>query len=301
VRALTIIVPAYNEERHIAAAIDAVIRAADRHLDDYEVIVVDDASTDETGRIADGIAGRTRRVRVIHQPTNRGVGAAYQLCLAQAKYGSITLVPGDNAFSEAALDSVFASVNVAPLVVSYRANMEVRTRLRRLLSTWCTTLMRLITGKAIRDAQSMFIFPVDVARKCATESSGYGYHSYALEKNNSRTHDAGICIRIVGLRLSHRGFRPLARHLSHFPSSARHSKPGAGCKFPRHASASYFSPGHNYAAPRGVALHHIPTVARINLDCRQAFSSGKKPGIFRFNTVANSSNSQPPIAGLDFR
>lgn len=177
---LSIVVPAYNEERHLATTLAAVIEAAERNLADYEIIVVDDGSGDATGRIADEAARHHTCIRVIHQPVNRGVGAAYSAGLKQARYGSISVVPGDNAFSATALDSVFSSIGLAPLIISYRANVEVRKPLRRMLSVACTTAMRIVTGKQIRDAQSMFIFPVDLARRCETRETGYGYHIETL-------------------------------------------------------------------------------------------------------------------------
>jgi hypothetical protein len=57
--------------------------------------------------------------------------------------------------------------------------MDVRTPVRRTLSVICTTMMRLITGRRIRDAHSMFVFPVALARTLAVQP-GYGYHIESL-------------------------------------------------------------------------------------------------------------------------
>jgi dolichol-phosphate mannosyltransferase len=178
-RRLTIVVPAFNEAPRLATTLDVVVRAAERHLDDYEIIVVDDGSRDGTGEIAEAVARQNRHIQVVHWPDNRGVGAAYLAGLSRAQYGSITLVPGDNAFSASALDNVFGAVGTAPLVVSYRVNMDVRTQVRRTLSVICTAMMRLITGHRIRDAHSMFVFPVPLARTLAVQP-GYGYHIESL-------------------------------------------------------------------------------------------------------------------------
>src|SRR4030081_3446433 len=178
-RRLTIVVPAFNEAPRLATTLDAVIRVAETHLDDYEIILVNDGSRDATGEIADAAARQNRHIQVIHWPDNRGVGAAYLAGLPRAQYGSITLVPGDNAFSAAALDHVFGAVGSAPLVVSYRVNMDVRTPVRRTLSVICTAMMRLITGRRVRDAHSMFVFPVPLARTLAVQP-GYGYHIESL-------------------------------------------------------------------------------------------------------------------------
>jgi dolichol-phosphate mannosyltransferase len=178
-RNLTIVVPAYNEEGHIAKTLAAVLEAATGMLDNFEIIVVDDGSRDATGRIADEAAQRDSRIRVVHQAKNQGVGAAFIIGLAEARFESITVVPGDNAFSEDTLKEVFDAVGTAPLIVSYRANMEVRTPVRRLLSIACTWSMRIITGRWIRDAHSMFVYPVALARQVQVQP-GYGYHIESL-------------------------------------------------------------------------------------------------------------------------
>ena len=178
-RNLTIVVAAFNEEAYIEATLAAVSEVAINVLDAYEIIVVDDGSSDNTGAIAERFAAAHPNTRVKHQQVNQGVGAAYLLGLTEARFPYLTLVPGDNVFSRTAVENVFAAVGRAPLVVSYRDNMEVRTRVRHALSIICTTSMRLICGRSIRDAHSMYVFPVDVARTIPVQP-GYGYHIESL-------------------------------------------------------------------------------------------------------------------------
>lgn len=176
---LTVIVPAWNEENRLAPTVEEAVLAAQRHLRAYEIIVVNDGSTDRTWAVAQTLAASYANVRVIHHATNRGVGAAYYTGLSLARYPNITLVPGDNAFHVSGLDAVFALVGTVEMVVSYRANPRARTLLRRLLSRCCTLGMRLVTGQPIRDAHSLYVFPVDQARQ-VRRNSGYGYHIETL-------------------------------------------------------------------------------------------------------------------------
>jgi len=176
---LTVVVPAWNEERRLTATVEEVLAAAGRRLRAFEVIIVNDGSTDSTAAVADALAKRYPGVSVVHHSTNLGVGAAYFTGLTLSKYPYLTLVPGDNAFHASGLDALFALVGRVEMVVTYRANPRARTPLRRLLSRCCTLGMRLVTGKPIRDAHSLYVFPVAQARQ-VRPNSGYGYHIETL-------------------------------------------------------------------------------------------------------------------------
>jgi glycosyltransferase involved in cell wall biosynthesis len=176
---LTVIVPAWNEERRLATTVAEVLRAARPHLRAFEIIIVNDGSTDGTARVADDLATRFRRVSVVHHATNRGVGAAYRTGLSLARFPFLTLVPGDNAFHLSGLERVFALAGTVEMVVTYRENPRARTPLRRLLSRCCTLGMRLVTGQPIRDAHSLYVFPVAQARQ-VRPNAGYGYHIETL-------------------------------------------------------------------------------------------------------------------------
>ncbi|VTT97520.1 Glycosyl transferase, family 2 OS=Crocosphaera watsonii WH 8502 GN=CWATWH8502_1802 PE=4 SV=1: Glycos_transf_2 [Gemmataceae bacterium] len=176
---LTVVVPAWNEERRLAVTVGEVVAAARRHLGEFEVIVVDDGSTDGTPAVARKLAAKFPCVSVVRHETNLGVGAAFHTGLTRARFPYLSLVPGDNAFHESGLDAVFALVGKVEMVVTYRANPRARTPMRRLLSVCCTRAMRLVTGRPIRDAHSLYVFPVAQARQ-VRRNTGYGYHIETL-------------------------------------------------------------------------------------------------------------------------
>ena len=76
--------PAYRVENYIERAVDSLLRQT---FHDFELIIVDDGSPDATGRIADALAARDSRIRVIHQP-NAGAPAARNRAMetAQGRY-----------------------------------------------------------------------------------------------------------------------------------------------------------------------------------------------------------------------
>ncbi len=73
-KSISFIIPAYNEETSIIRAIDAVVGYATQHCDEYEVLVVDDGSTDKTRELASGHA--SSHVQLISHAQNKGKGAA---------------------------------------------------------------------------------------------------------------------------------------------------------------------------------------------------------------------------------
>ena len=82
---LSVIMPVYNEEAAIEAAVDEVRQQVLQLIPESELVVVDDGSRDGTGRLLDAAAAADRRIRVIHQP-NGGHGAALLTGL-KAAYG----------------------------------------------------------------------------------------------------------------------------------------------------------------------------------------------------------------------
>lgn len=176
---LSIVVPAFNEGSKLAKTLNEILEIVPM-LDDYELIVVDDGSSDNTAEVAQQfVSARPGLVTLIRHETNRGVGAAYLNGLAVARHPFLTLIPGDNAFGTEGVRRLFALVGEAEMIVSYRENPGERTFLRRWLSRLGTLLVWGVTGKRIRDAHSMYVFPVALARKLEV-SSGYGYHVESL-------------------------------------------------------------------------------------------------------------------------
>ena len=77
---VVVVIPTYNEAENLEALVTAVLAQDDR----IRVLVVDDASPDGTGELADALEERTGRVNVLHREAKRGLGAAYRAGLRRA-------------------------------------------------------------------------------------------------------------------------------------------------------------------------------------------------------------------------
>ena len=87
---LTVFFPMWNEEEYIERALASAREACRMLIDcgeigDYELLVIDDASTDLTGTIAYRIAAADPRVRVVHHPKNRKLGGSLKTGFASAR------------------------------------------------------------------------------------------------------------------------------------------------------------------------------------------------------------------------
>jgi glycosyltransferase involved in cell wall biosynthesis len=92
---LSVFFPAYNDSGTIASMVIRAVQAASELTPDYEVIVVNDGSSDATAAVADELARTYPQVRVIHHPKNRGYGGALQTGIRSATKELIFYTDGD--------------------------------------------------------------------------------------------------------------------------------------------------------------------------------------------------------------
>lgn len=107
---LSLILPAYNEAGLIGETLERLAAHLERSAKTWEIVVVDDGSTDGTDRIATGAASRDPRVRLIRLESNRGKGAAVARGLSQARGGILVVTDADLSYSLEDLDAAAAAI-----------------------------------------------------------------------------------------------------------------------------------------------------------------------------------------------
>ncbi len=105
---VSVITPAYNSERFIA---DAIRSVQAQTYPDWEMVVVDDASSDETPNIARSFAEQDTRIRFIRLENNQGAGAARQTALDEAKGRYIAFLDADDVWKPQKLERQLAFMN----------------------------------------------------------------------------------------------------------------------------------------------------------------------------------------------
>lgn len=118
---LTVFFPAYNDAGTIASVVIQAVRVASRLTSDYEVLVVNDGSSDSTGAIADELARTYPHVRVVHHPRNRGYGGALRTGFASATKALIAYTDGDAQYDPSELELLWHRLSDdADMVTGYK-------------------------------------------------------------------------------------------------------------------------------------------------------------------------------------
>ncbi len=169
---ITVFFPCYNEQGNVAnvvARADSILQGIGA---DYEIIIVDDGSADDTGRIADEIAAANRRVRVVHHERNQGYGAALQSGLKAATKELVFYSDGDGQFDLAELPPLLPLLRQYDIVIGYRLNRQDNWS-RKLMGWLWTQLTCVLFAMRVRDVDCAFkLFKRDVFNHIKLESTG---------------------------------------------------------------------------------------------------------------------------------
>jgi dolichol-phosphate mannosyltransferase len=179
---ISIVIPALNEAPNLAAAVERCRAVARERFPGYEIIIVDDGSTDATGRIADDLARADSRIRVVHHDRPRNLGYAYKAGVALARFEYVLMFPGDNEGSDEQLRAVMGRAGTADLVINYISNPEVRGWSRRLVSQAFVTLMNVLFGLRLRYYNGTVLHRTELVRGITIRTDSFAYQAEALVK-----------------------------------------------------------------------------------------------------------------------
>jgi len=160
---VSIILPVYNEAAHLVQEVDRVRAAMDASAYTYEIIVVDDGSTDNSAEVAAGIPG----IRFLHFLTNRGSGSARKAG-TKAAHGRVTVwTDVDMTYPNDTIPQLVKELEGYDQVVGARNTEEGTVKALRVPAKWLIRkLASFLTSTKIPDLNSGFrAFRTDVARQ----------------------------------------------------------------------------------------------------------------------------------------
>ncbi|MGA7992416.1 MAG: glycosyltransferase family 2 protein [Thermoanaerobaculia bacterium] len=152
-RTVSLVVPMFNEERSVGRLLDVAIPALGEHATAWEVVLVDDASTDETLVLAGERAAREPRIRILRHARNRGLGGALRTGFEAARYEWILYSDCDLPWDFAETGRLFraAEITGADFISAYRHDRTGEGAVRSLYSFLYNGLVHAVFGIVLRD------------------------------------------------------------------------------------------------------------------------------------------------------
>ena len=117
---LSLILPARDEGGNLERVVGRSIEVLNDTVPDWEIVIVDDGSTDRTPEIADALAERDARIRTVHHPRNRGYGAAWRSGFGEARGEYLMCMDADGQFDLGDITKLLPYINSCDIVAGYR-------------------------------------------------------------------------------------------------------------------------------------------------------------------------------------
>lgn len=150
---ISLFFPVYKDEATVAIMVEKALALLRGLSDEYEVIVVDDASPDRAGAIADELALRHERVRVIHHPVNLGYGAAVRSGLAASVFEYVCFTDGDDQYEVNDFRKLLKLRDRYDLIITFRYK-KIYSSNRLFISWFYNKLLRFLFRTPFRDVST---------------------------------------------------------------------------------------------------------------------------------------------------
>ncbi len=154
---VSIVIPAFNEEKTIEKVVSDILENVGKESKDFEIVLVNDGSTDNTGRIIDRLAKRNKKIRAIHHQKNKGFTGAMKTALYSAKKHLVFLAPADGQFDFKEFNKFTEAVRGYDGAIGYRVYRD--EGIIRDFNSWAFHLLiKNLLGIPFRQISSVFLW-----------------------------------------------------------------------------------------------------------------------------------------------
>jgi glycosyltransferase involved in cell wall biosynthesis len=216
---LSVFFPMWNEEAYIDRAIEAATTEclsllASNEILDYELIIVDDAATDHTGKLADELAAADAHIRVVHHPVNRKLGGSMKTGFATATGDLVLYSDADLPFDMAEVSRAIRLMRYyeADIVSAFRFDRTGEGSLRTVYTFFYNFLIRRLFGVRMRDINAELIIR---AKKLGFNVIQFGVDYFPRTRGESTLASGSVIRKIISemvhLRRELRDLQPVVR------------------------------------------------------------------------------------------
>lgn len=167
---LSLVIPCYNDAATIAKAISEARELGQTAAGAYEILVANDASSDESGAILEALAAKNKDLQIITHPRNVGYGATIWELYYAARREWLFSIPGDFQIGARELLKLIPESDKADMIVGWRVDrQDPAARLRQ--SKIYNTLLRLLFGLTLHDVNSVRLLRTSVLKNITLTST----------------------------------------------------------------------------------------------------------------------------------
>ncbi|MDQ4099595.1 MAG: glycosyltransferase family 2 protein [Chloroflexota bacterium] len=169
---LSLVLPAHNEAGNIEAVVRRALEVLPAYTDDFEIIVVNDGSRDDTPMIVERLAQENGRIRLVQHRVNRGYGAALRSGFGATRGDYVMFMDADRQFDIADIRLLAPFVSQFDVVAGFRMERH-DPLLRRINAEIFNVAIRVLFGVHLRDIDCAFkIFRGDLLRSLELTAPG---------------------------------------------------------------------------------------------------------------------------------
>jgi glycosyltransferase involved in cell wall biosynthesis len=169
---LSVILPAHNEELNLEPVARRALEVLPGCTETFELLIVDDGSTDRTGAVADALAAEDKRVRVIHHARNRGYGNAWRSGIAASAGDWIFFMDSDRQFDIKEITKLIPLAGEFDVVTGYRIK-RMDPQHRYLIGTCFNLLITALFDVHLKDIDCGFkMFRASLLKELQLEMPG---------------------------------------------------------------------------------------------------------------------------------
>jgi len=175
------VVPCFNEEDNIGATVSS-IREAIAARDDYEIILVNDASTDHTLERMQALAAADSHIRILDNPLNLGFGGSYKRGAKAASATYVMMLPGDDGFPGQSIAEILSHAGEADIIIPIITNRCARHWFRAFASKGFTTLLNWAFWLNVGYYNGAVLQRNELLRTIEITTNSFAYQAEALVK-----------------------------------------------------------------------------------------------------------------------
>jgi len=181
---LTIVIPCLNEEKHIEGTLETVKSAMAELPYSYEVLVVDDGSTDRTGEVVSRYADAHPEISIyLHKNTrNLGLTRSYVDGAFRGRGKYYRLVCGDDVEPKETLIAIFQHLGKADIIIPYHEVVPGKSALRLGISRIYTGLVNRFSGYKIKYYNGLAVHYRYNVMRCGPYSFGFGFQAELITR-----------------------------------------------------------------------------------------------------------------------